>query len=240
MDDPDSVITPKILIILQARTGSSRLPNKVMRSLLGIPLLTHCITRLSMVAPVIVATSNKKADNPVAELAVSERANYFRGSEDDVLDRYYQAARSFHADYVIRATGDNPLVDIEEACRVLDSIKRGAFDYVTGAEVVNGHGLPIGVGVEAFSFQALEFSWRKGKAPHHREHVNEYLLENPDAFKILRLKCLEKNSCPDLSLTIDTENDFNFVEKIMASIGKPPVGISTEEIIRWWIKNKKH
>jgi spore coat polysaccharide biosynthesis protein SpsF len=234
MANIDFTITPKTLIILQARTGSSRLPNKVMRPLHGIPLLTHCIARLREVAPVLVATSNEKRDDPVKALAAQEQIRCFRGSEEDVLDRYYKAAQELQADYIIRATGDNPLVDIEEACRVRDLIIAGEVDYVTGAEVIDGQGLPIGVGVEAFSYEALERSWNEGHAEHHREHVNEYILGNPDAFTIQGLKCLKKNSCPGLRLTVDTEEDFLFVERITASIGKPPKKISTWEIIKWW------
>lgn len=231
-----NINSPKILIILQARTGSSRLPNKVMLPLHGIPILTHCIARLKKVAPVLVATSDKKRDDPVEELAVQEQTRCFRGSEEDVLDRYYQAAQKIRADYIIRATGDNPLVDIEEACRVRDLIIERKVDYVTGAEVIDGQGLPIGVGVEAFSYKALERSWNEGHAADHREHVNEYILENPNSFTIQWLKCLKNNSCPDLRLTVDTEEDFILVERIMAGIKKSPNEISTREIIKWWKK----
>jgi spore coat polysaccharide biosynthesis protein SpsF len=227
---------PETLIILQARTGSSRLPNKVMRSLHGIPLLIHCITRLRKVAKVLVATSDKKRDDSVEELATMANTECFRGSEEDVLDRYYQVAKKFQAAFVIRATGDNPLVDIEEACRVRELIIKGELDYVTGAEIVAGKGLPIGVGIEAFSYKALERSWHEGHAEHHREHVNEYILENPDSFNIKRLKCLDHNSCPNLRLTIDTEEDFLFVGKIIVGIKKPPHEIRTREIIEWWEK----
>ena len=210
----------KTAIILQARTGSIRLPNKVMRLLGGVPLLSHCIGRLQRVGTVIVATSDLTTDNPVEELARFENVCCFRGSEEDVLDRYYQAAKMFNIRYIVRATGDNPFVDPNEASRVLNCIVSNKVDYVTGAEVVDGLGLPAGVGVEAFTFNALERSWLEGHAENHREHVNEYILENPDSFNIVRFKCLQENSCPDLCLTVDTVNDFSFVEETLKRIRK--------------------
>lgn len=225
-------------IILQARTGSTRLPNKVMRLLGGVPLLSHCISRLQRVGTVIVATSDLTTDDPVEELARLENVYCFRGSEEDVLDRYYHAAKMFNINYIVRATGDNPFVDPNEAHRVVNCIMSNKVDYVTGAEIINGLGLPAGVGVEAFTFNALERSWLEGHAKNHREHVNEYILENPEPFNIIWLKCLHKNSCLDLRLTVDTDDDFNFVEEILKSIRKPPIEISIQEIIGWWQKRK--
>jgi len=228
----------QIAIILQARTGSTRLPNKVMRLLGGVPLLSHCIGRLQRIGTVIVATSDLTKDDPVEELARLKNVYCSRGSEEDVLDRYYHAAKMFNIRYIVRATGDNPFVDPNEAHRVVNYIVSNKVDYVTGAEVIDRLGLPVGVGVEAFTFNALERSWFEGHAKNHREHVNEYILENPGSFNIVRLKCLQESSCPGLRLTVDTDDDFNFVEEILKSIKKPAVEISTREIIEWWQKRK--
>jgi spore coat polysaccharide biosynthesis protein SpsF len=229
----------EIFVIIQARTGSSRLPEKVTRGLGGIPLLSHCIGRLTGIAPVVVATSDKKQDDVIEELAAQHKVRCFRGSEADVLDRFYQAAVFYHAKYIIRATGDNPFVDTEEAKRVAACLTKSSADYVTGIEVIQGWGLPVGVGVEGFSFGALERSWREGHAHHHREHVNEYILENPELFEIQRLKCLGRNNCANLRLTVDTEDDFAFAEEIVRSIPKPPTQIKTAEIIPWWQKRNR-
>jgi len=232
----------KIIAIIQARMSSSRLPGKVLLEIGNRPMLEWVVERTrraQRVNEVVIATTIDRSDDPVFDFCIQNDYRVGRGSVHDVLDRYYQAAKIFKADYVIRATGDNPLVDIEEACRVRDTIKKGVFDYVTGVETVEGVGLPVGVGVEAFSLRALELSWQNGNAPNHREHVNEYILENQDFFMVMPIKCLRKNSCPELRLTIDTDDDFIFVEKIIASIDKPPLEITTEEIIEWWTKNKK-
>lgn len=229
----------QVATILQARTGSSRLRGKVLRLLVGTPLLSHCIRRLKQVGIVIVATSSLTRDDPIEKLACLENAYCFRGSEADVLDRFYQASKRSNLKYTVRATGDNPLVDPGEARRVIDYIMNHKVDYVTGAEVVDGVGLPVGVGVEAFTFEALERSWLEAREKHHREHVNEYILDTPHSFRIVRLKCLHKNSCPDLRLTVDTQDDLNFVSEILKSINKPAVEITTREIVKWW-KKKRH
>jgi spore coat polysaccharide biosynthesis protein SpsF (cytidylyltransferase family) len=140
----------------------------------------------------------------------------------------------------MRATGDNPLVDSHEARRVMACILNNEVDYVTGFEIVDGMGLPVGVGVEAFTFGALERSWLEATEKKQREHVNEYVLDEPNSFVIFRLKCLEENDCPGLRLTVDTSPDLAFVEQILADIGKgrAPWEISTRQIIEWWKKRR--
>ena len=225
-------------IILQARTGSTRLPNKVLRPLGNQPLLSHCIARLRRLGSVIVATSDLSKDDPVTEIAERENVSCFRGAEEDVLDRYYRAAHYFQLDYIVRATGDNPFVDFEEGRRVVDIIENTPVEYVTGLEPVDGRQLPEGIGLEAFTMKTLERIWHEGHDSHHREHVNEYILENPSSFKILRLKCLPGNSHPGLRLTVDTESDFNFAARILDSFAKPAIEITTKEMIGWYRQNK--
>ena len=227
-------------IILQARRGSTRLPGKVTRTLAGIPLLSHSIRRLSHVGPVIVATSGLARDDLVEDLARDEGVHCFRGSEEDVLDRFYETAKAYELKYIMRATGDNPLVDPREARRVMEYILNNEVDYVTGFEVVDGMGLPVGVGVEAFTFRALERSWLEATEKKQREHVNEYILDEPNSFVIFRLKCLAVNNFPDLRLTVDTSTDLAFLEQILADIGKgrAPWEISTRQIVEWWKKRR--
>ena len=233
----------QVLIILQARVGSSRLPNKVLRLLHGVPLLSYSIRRLKAINSqyqVIVATSDSHKDDPVESLAKKENVLCFRGEEEDVLDRYYQAARKYKADYIVRATGDNPLVDTEEAGRVVESIIKKNVDYVSGIEEVNGLKLPVGIGVEAFSFNVLEKSWKNGKEPHHREHVNEYIHENAKKYNIILQPCLKKNHCPGLRLTVDTYEDFLHVEKVVVAFNKGVTQIKVDEIIDWYKKENGH
>ena len=227
--------TNDTIIILQARTSSKRLPGKVLKELQGIPMLSHSIRRLKRVerARLVVATSTMHKDDAIEELALNEGASCFRGDEADVLDRFYRTAKEYSCNIVIRATGDNPLVDPVEAERVLDAIEYGNYHYVTGFCEVNEKKLPEGVGVEAFSFGALEHAWYNGTEPEHREHINSYFFDNPGAFSCFNLECLAENSCPQLNLTVDTLEEFQFVEEIGDDLGNL-MDLSTFEIIKWW------
>lgn len=230
--------TNDTIIVLQARTASERLPGKVLKELQGIPMLVHCIRRLKKVDKdmrVIVATSDLVQDDAIEELAEREKTPCFRGSEKYVLDRFYKAAKKYEAKVIIRATGDNPLVDPVEAERVLDAIGNGNYHYVTGFCEVNGKKLPEGVGVEAFSSVSLEHAWNNGSKPEHREHINNYFFDNPELFSSYNLECLPENNCPQLSLTVDTPEEFSFVERIGDVLGNL-IDLSTCEIIQWWKK----
>jgi spore coat polysaccharide biosynthesis protein SpsF len=224
----------KVGIILQARMGSKRLPNKVMRLLRGKPMLYHCITRLNSVGDVYVATTNLERDTPIAELAEVEKVRCYRGSEKDVLGRYYETAKRNNIEVILRATADNPLVCPDEAKRVVQKIVNNNLDYVSGLHEIDGVGLPVGAGVEAMSFAALEESWQNGVEAHHREHVNEYILENQNRFQTVFMKCRLENSCPELHLTVDTEEDFARVDTVMKYFDKPVMDITIREVVGWY------
>ena len=231
----------KTIIILQARTASRRLPGKVLKSLQGIPILSHSIERLKNVqqnVDLIVATSDLPQDDPVEDLARKDGVYCFRGSESDVLDRFYKASVQFGANFIVRATGDNPLVDPIEAKRVLQEINSGKWDYVCGFSSVNGTSLPFGVGVEAFNFRTLEFIWQHGKKSQYREHINDYIFDNRVIFKIKNLPCLSHNNCQDLRLTVDTPEDFRFLQRIALGIKKSLTECTTTAIIEWWKKER--
>jgi spore coat polysaccharide biosynthesis protein SpsF len=201
---------PGVGIILQARTGSSRLPGKVLRLLAGKPMIQWIIERLQLCRKsdvLILATSTLAQDLPLAELCDRLGVNVFRGSETDVLDRYYQCAKKFGLAHIVRATGDNPFVDPEECDRLIEFYFADKLDYATiSTEPEDGY--PIGVGVEVFSFPALERSWEEGTAPHHREHVNEYILENPGLFRQATMEAPAAKRGASLSLTVDTIEEF--------------------------------
>ncbi len=198
----------------------------------------HCIRRLKKVnpgVPVIVATSTLSENDAVAEFASDEGADVFRGSEEDVLDRFYQTAISKYCHrFIIRATADNPLVDPVEAQNVVSEIMTGKWDYIAGYAKVEGQGLPRGVGVEAFTMKALETAWKQGKKPEHREHINSYFIDNKDIFRVGYTPCPKEKSCPELNLSVDTHEDLTFVANISQALGRPLLDIRTEEIVRYW------
>lgn len=227
----------KAMIVLQARRDSRRLPGKVLRPLQGLPVLAHCIRRLKSIHPaatLVVATSVLPANDEIARLAETEGALSFRGSEEDVLDRIYRAACRFEAECIVRATADNPLVDPEEAGRVLKEMTSGPWDYVCGFKEVDGFAPPVGVAVEAFRFEPLECAWRDAKRPDHREHINDYFFENHEQFRIKYLPCLPRNHCPDLRLTVDTIDDLKFIERMGMDMTTPLQDCTTVQIIEWW------
>lgn len=217
-------------IVLQARMGSTRLPGKVLKALSGRPMLSHIIERLESVRNsdvLIVATSTNKADDAIEEFCSREGVACFRGDESDVLDRYYRAAIKFKLTNIVRATADNPFVDPIEIDRLIDLHKK------TGADYTHSFGaLPIGVGAECFTFAALERSWKEGHKLNHREHVNEYIQENPALFQIEALPISLDKTAPELRLTVDTPEDFKKAEAIYARLYRPSNIISTVEVIR--------
>lgn len=220
-----------IAVVLQARMGSTRLPGKVLMELAGRPMLAWACDRLAAagVGPVILATSDGPADDAVAAFAERRGLAAFRGSEADVLDRYHRCAQAHGLDWVVRATGDNPFVDPEECARLVAFAREGSFDY---AESVTA-GLPTGIGLEIFSAAALARSWAEGHAAHHREHVNEYILENPGLFRCGTLMVPEAKRAPELSFTVDTPADFAAAGQALTEFAaqRPDGVVSTEWLI---------
>jgi spore coat polysaccharide biosynthesis protein SpsF len=161
----------------------------------------------------ILATSILPQNDPLAELGRSSGVMVFRGSEDDVLDRYYQCASTYELDHIVRATGDNPFVDPEEVDRLIEFYLHAKLDYAA-VSTADDDGFPIGVGVEVLSFGALRKSWIEGQLPHHREHVNEYILEHPELFKQARMPAPPAKRAADLSLTVDTIEQFVNAEQL--------------------------
>jgi spore coat polysaccharide biosynthesis protein SpsF len=193
-------------VVIQARMGSSRLPGKVLRDIAGRPLLAHVVGRLEALghaALVVVATSDLPRDDIIAAWCASSGTACFRGGEVDVLDRYLRCAETYGFSQVVRLTADNPFTDIAELDRLVDLHDEGKYDYSHSFGA-----LPIGVGAEIFTIDALRRSHAEGHAPHHREHVNEYIPEHPESFRIGVLEIPAEKRAPDLRLTVDTEVDW--------------------------------
>ncbi len=228
----------KIGIVIQARMGSIRLPGKVLMNLCGKPILLHIINRLKKLKKeykrIIITSTNENDD--IENFCKENNILCFRGSENNVLDRYYQAAKLFKLQQIVRLTGDNPLIDAENLQHLIDEHLKNGADYSSNKSEVNS-GLPEGVGAEIFTFSALKRSWEEGKKENHREHVNEYILENQNKFKTLSVKANNKISvCKDLRLTIDTKKDFEFVKSIIKLLQKHNLEINLRNICK--LKNE--
>ncbi len=202
----------KITAIIQARMESTRLPGKVLKSICGVPILKHIVNRVSMsemVDSIIVATSQNQADDVIEEFCVNNKILYFRGSQENVLQRFVDCANKYKSDIIIRLTGDNALIDSE----IIDSgIKEfqceGKVDYLYYKE-----GLPIGMAIEIFKYSALARAYKEAKDSECLEHVTPYLYKNPDKF-IVKRSCCNNNDYSNLRWTIDTRSDFILVSNI--------------------------
>jgi spore coat polysaccharide biosynthesis protein SpsF len=217
----------KLGIIIQARMGSTRLPGKVLRPIAGKPLLAHVLGRLVGLqhpAEVVVATSTETADDAIEAFCTAMSASCFRGSETDVLARYWECALTYGFDQVVRLTADNPFTDVTELDRLIELHLDAGNDYTHSFGM-----MPLGVGAEIFTRAALERSYREGHAPNHREHVNEYIQENPGLFRIGQLDVPAAKRHPGLRLTVDTEEDYQRACRIaVLATGQ---WLSTEEAI---------
>jgi spore coat polysaccharide biosynthesis protein SpsF len=186
--------------------SSTRLPGKVLRPICGVPLLGHVLDRVERVKHAItavVATTVETHDDQITDFCRQRGALAFRGSENNVLDRYYQCARGYGFDQIVRLTADNPFTDIEELDRLIDLQVSNKADFSHSFSA-----LPIGVGAEIFRFSALEEAAKLSSAPHHFEHVDEYMIEHPERFKTMQLDVAPEKRSPQTRLTVDNEIDY--------------------------------
>ena len=205
----------KVVGIIQARTSSTRLPGKVLMDLAGQPMLAHVVHRAARAASldqVVVATSDRPDDDPVAELCAKRRWHCFRGSRDDVLDRFLRAAESFEADVAVRITADCPLIDPG----VIDSVVERFMASGPGVDCASNtqprRTFPRGLDTSATRLAALRRISREATEQRHREHVTLYMFEQPEKFRIEGVFAPEDRS--DMRWTVDTAEDFRFVEKV--------------------------
>ncbi len=208
----------KIFCVIQARTGSTRLPGKVLFPIKHKPMIVHTIDRLkksSRIDQIVLATTNLAEDQVLLDLASSLKIESFAGSENDVLDRFYQAGKRYSADIVVRCTGDCPTIDWQVTDRVIDQHLKNGNDY-TSNTVTRSY--PRGLDTEVIQFEALERSWKEAKLPHEREHVTPYLYQHPELFSIEQVEAEKNRWQPDLRLTVDTQEDFDFMAKIFDAL----------------------
>lgn len=208
-------------IILQARTGSQRLPGKVLEPVGGLPLVAQCIRRLeaSGVAQVILATTTLPEDDPLAAAGAHAGVVVFRGSAENVLDRFARCAAAFGLDAVIRATADNPAVDIEAPARLLAGMSRLGVDYVREDD------LPYGAGVEGITRQALDLTALVARDAFDREHVTTFVRRRGDLFTQTTLTVPAAIARPDVRLTVDTPDELRQMRELYSMTGAdlPPL-----------------
>lgn len=205
------------IALIQARMGSSRLPGKVLMELANKPVLQHVVERVrasKRVQEAVVVTSINRQDIPIVAWCSTHAVRVYCGSEQDVLDRYYQAARLLGAAIVVRITADCPLMDPEVIDLVLGGMDDPDVDYVNncGRET-----WPDGLDVEAFRFNTLERAWTRARLPSEREHVTPYIRNHPEEFRV-RVVDHEPN-LGSLRWTLDRREDHEFLSRVFAALG---------------------
>lgn len=203
----------KTVGIIQARTGSTRLPGKILKPILGEPMLARMLERVEQAKKLdafVLATTDKPEDDATAILAASAGVRVCRGSESDVLDRFYTAAKDAEAETVVRMTGDCPLMDPEVIDLVVTHFEdaKGAIDYCGTPS-----NYPEGLDIEVFTFAALEEAVREAKLPSEREHVTPYIKNHPERFTCDTWREGEQDNSA-MHWSVDTQADFDFVTKV--------------------------
>jgi glutamate-1-semialdehyde aminotransferase/spore coat polysaccharide biosynthesis protein SpsF (cytidylyltransferase family) len=201
-----------IVAVIQARLGSSRFPGKSLAEICGRPMLWHVIDRVrraKLVDKVVVATTEKTSDDAIADLCERERVACFRGNENDVLDRFYRAAKLHSADVVVRITADCPLIDPIIVDEVIGRFARGDCDYVYSNLRC---AYPDGLDTEAFSFRALQQAWRESSKPSDREHVTPYL--RTEKFQVAGIENDDSAPPSQHRWTVDYPSDLEFVRAV--------------------------
>lgn len=214
----------RTLCIIQARTGSTRLPGKVLRPLLGEPMLAWVIRRVRrcrLVDEVVVATTDLPADDAILEVCEREACQTSRGSESDVLDRYYRAALPHEPEFVVRITSDCPLIDPSVTDCVVETLQSAVpkADYACNTLPRT---FPRGLDVEVFAFEALETAWRECDRAEWREHVTPYLYDQEQRFR--RVVVANDVDYSDLRWTVDTSDDFELIRRIYDHFGASDFG----------------
>lgn len=213
--------------IVQARMGSTRLPGKILKPLAGKPALWHVVERLGyskQLQDIVVATTINKEDNIVEDFCKENQVKWYRGSVDDVLDRYYQAAKFYNADPVVRITADCPVIDPTIVDEVIEGFFKGGYDVYS-----LGGGFPDGLDCGLFAFWVLEDAWKNAKLPSEREHVGPYMSKHPEKYK--RGAYEKFKGMGHHRWTLDEEADLFFLQAIFDRLYEPGKIFLTKDIL---------
>lgn len=222
----------KVVAIIQARTSSTRLPRKVLKPIVGKPMLWHIIQRIKAaetVDEILVATTNKNGDRKIIEIAKRLGLDSLAGNEEDVLDRFYQAAKRCKADVVVRITSDDPFKDPVIIDKITQTFlqRKDKIDYVSNTIKPT---YPEGLDIEVFSFVALEKAWKRATSKFDRGHVTSYIWRHPEEFRIMNVEN-EKGDLSNMRWTVDTREDLNFAREVYKRLYKEGEIFRTEDIL---------
>ena len=230
------------VLIIQARMGSTRLPGKSTLNLGGKPLIGWVIHRLkktSQVDKIVLSTTTKTEDDILEKIGLEYEIDVFRGSENDLVNRYYQAAKKYKANLIVRVPGDNALPEPKEIDRVINYHNNSGNDFSSNFPDVAQHGYPHngypdGIGAEVINFEALKRIWNLSSSPRNREHPHTNFYENPKMFKIGVLECPEEIRRPDIILDINTKEQYEFVSEMYEYMTANYIEFGIHEVIKWY------
>jgi spore coat polysaccharide biosynthesis protein SpsF len=220
----------RTILIIQARMGSSRLPGKILLPLGDTVVLDYVVRRckeVKNVADVIVATTMLDADQAIVDWCAAKGVACFRGSEEDVLSRYMECAKTYEPDYVIRVTSDCPFIDYELGNITVDRMLQSPSDvFIMEGEIARG------LYMEMISYKALRYIDQRGLEPRHREHVTYYAYEYTEQFTTMKIQVPQELSHPQLRVTLDTPEDYRLLQCV-AEHFRGDLFVGSAEVIRY-------
>lgn len=216
----------KIFAIIQARMDSKRFPKKVLKKIDEKTMLNYVVIQTlasKSIDEVIISTTSSSEDIPIVDFCKKNSLKYYRGSKNDVLDRYYKTAKKFRCDPVVRISSDCPLIDPNVIDKVITKFLNNPFDYVSN-NIEHKDGtwtnslckFPQGMVVEVSSFKALTKAWKMAKKPSEREHVFPFIQFNPDIFSVSNIR--NKKDLSHIRCTVDRRNDLKFIQNLVSHL----------------------
>ena len=238
------MLSPNIVLIVQARMGSTRLHNKMMLDLAGKPLIGRVLERVkkaSLINKIVLAIPDTPFDDVLEKIATEYGVECFRGSENDLVDRYYQAAKKFNADIIARLPADNPIPEWDEYDRIIQLHLESDNNFSSNIYNFMDNEYPDGIGVEVFNFDSLEYIWKNIKNPVNREHIAtnfyDYLNQTKPGhtnFKIGTVKCPVEIRRPDLVFDVNTEKEYLFIKQIYEYFMPNTPDFKIPQVINWY------
>ncbi len=221
----------KVISIVQARMGSTRLPGKALKPIEGKAMTWHVLNRLKRsksIQTICLATTDKKEDSALLELANNMGVNSFAGSETNVLDRYYQCATAQKSDHVVRLTGDCPLIDPEVTDAIINKHLESGADYTSNTLE---RSFPRGLDTEVMTYDTLKKVWEAAVTDGAREHVTQYIRLNRGDFRVEQVVANPSLKAPDFRFCVDTEEDFEFVASVYHYLYRINADFKTQSVL---------
>lgn len=225
-------------IILEARLGSTRLPNKILYRIKKYTFLEYLLKRLKLVKNVkeiILATTDNEKNDEIIKIAKRNKIKYFKGSEKNVIQRVIRTGKKFACQNIVRVTSDCPIIDPEIIDLAIESFENNKCDYLSNSII---RSYPDGMDVEVFSLKTLIKSYKFAKSPQHKEWTTWSIRQNPNKFKIINIISPKDLKWPDLGLTLDEYRDYCFLKKIILHY-KETFKFKCIDVIQLLKKNKK-